>query len=226
MAATTDDTHDGTPRVDARVRRTRQRLEDAIIDLCNEGDYNVITIEDVLRRADVSRPAFYSHYADKDALLDAALERALEALRSESGAAMNRDGTLVTGPTEVLFRSALEHAPAMRALLSGAGNGRPLRLAMATTAKDMEPALARQAAEAGTTPRLPIDLIAAHWVSSFFTVLQWWLDDRLHLSPATVANHFLNITLRGRAWALGFDIAQHEISQLPPTGDGSEAGVG
>ncbi|HEC11231.1 MAG TPA: TetR/AcrR family transcriptional regulator [Acidimicrobiales bacterium] len=216
MAPSTEDHRD---RVDARVRRTRHRLESAMIELCLETDFNDITIEDILQRADVSRPAFYSHYSDKTALLDAALEHALEGLRAESSAAVERAGRLVSEPTEVLFKSAADNAPAMRVLLSGAGDGKPLRRAIASAAVDIEPALLRQAAEAGTEPRLPIDLIAAHWASSFFSVLEWWLDNNMEVEPATVANYFLNLTLRGRAWALGFDIAQHEISRSRDPGE-------
>ncbi len=205
--------------VDARVRRTRQRLETAIIELCIETGFNEITIEDILKRADVSRPAFYSHYPDRYALLDAALENALDALRTDSSEALDRVGTLAIEPTEALFESAARNAPAMRVLLSGAGDGKPLRRAIASTAEDMEPGLLRQADEAGTSPRLPADLIAAHWASTFFAVLEWWLERHPELTPAVVADHHLNLALRGRAWALGFDISKHEISRVRRGGE-------
>jgi AcrR family transcriptional regulator len=199
--------------IDARVRRTRQRLETAIVELCLETDLNDLTIEEIIRRADVSRPAFYSHYPDKQALLDASLEHALGALRADTTGLRRRLGTLVTGPTEALFESAGRHAPAMKVLLSGAGDGRPLRRAIEWAADAVMPALLEQAHEAGTEPQLPVELIARHWANSFFMVVEWWLVEHPELEPAVAANHFLNLTLRGRAWALGFDVAQHEIAK-------------
>src|SRR5215216_5388227 len=56
-------------KTDARVRRTRDALGDALIDLMQEKPFHTITVQDVLDRAHVGRSTFYSHYTDKDDLL-------------------------------------------------------------------------------------------------------------------------------------------------------------
>ena len=56
-------------KTDARVRRTRDALGDALVALMQEKPFETITIQDVLDRAHVSRSTFYSHYSDKDDLL-------------------------------------------------------------------------------------------------------------------------------------------------------------
>src|ERR1041384_271732 len=56
-------------KTDARVRRTRDALGDALVALMQEKPFETITVQDVLDRAHVGRSTFYSHYSDKDDLL-------------------------------------------------------------------------------------------------------------------------------------------------------------
>src|SRR5678816_1262765 len=56
-------------KTDARVRRTRDALGDALVALMQEKPFDSITVQDVLDRAHVGRSTFYTHYSDKDDLL-------------------------------------------------------------------------------------------------------------------------------------------------------------
>src|SRR5919107_2275075 len=67
-------------KTDARVRRTRDALGDALIALMQEKPFDTITVQDVLDRAHISRSTFYSHYSDKDDLLMSDAEEFFEAL--------------------------------------------------------------------------------------------------------------------------------------------------
>src|SRR5919112_2023535 len=67
-------------KTDARVRRTRDALGDALIALMQEKPFETITVQDVLDRAHVSRSTFYSHYTDKDDLLMSDADEFFEAL--------------------------------------------------------------------------------------------------------------------------------------------------
>src|SRR5918996_1979067 len=67
-------------KTDARVRRTRDALGDALVALMQEKPFETITVQDVLDRAHVSRSTFYTHYSDKDDLLMSDAEEFFEAL--------------------------------------------------------------------------------------------------------------------------------------------------
>src|SRR4051812_11378213 len=54
---------------DPRVRRTRERLRDALVTLTREKGYAELRVADLLERADVGRATFYAHYRDKEDLL-------------------------------------------------------------------------------------------------------------------------------------------------------------
>lgn len=56
-------------KADRRVRRTRDRLGQALRKLMQERPLEKISVQDVIERAGVSRSAFYAHYDDKVDLL-------------------------------------------------------------------------------------------------------------------------------------------------------------
>ncbi len=57
-------------KLDPRVKRTRELLEKAFMEVINEKGFQTITVQDITERAGVNRATFYAHFADKFALLD------------------------------------------------------------------------------------------------------------------------------------------------------------
>lgn len=57
-------------KLDPRVRRTRQSLEQAFLEEINEKGFQAISVQDITERAGVNRATFYAHFEDKYALLD------------------------------------------------------------------------------------------------------------------------------------------------------------
>jgi AcrR family transcriptional regulator len=62
-----------TKAVDLRVRRTRQLLQQAFMDLIAEKSFQAITVQDIAERAMVNRATFYDHFVDKYAILEHAI---------------------------------------------------------------------------------------------------------------------------------------------------------
>ena len=56
--------------IDPRVRRTRQLLQQSLLELMQEKRFASITVHDIAERASVNRATFYTHFADKYDLLD------------------------------------------------------------------------------------------------------------------------------------------------------------
>ena len=55
-------------KTDRRVQRTRELLQKALIELIRERGYEVITIQNIVDRANIGRTTFYLHYNSKDEL--------------------------------------------------------------------------------------------------------------------------------------------------------------
>ena len=57
-----------TVKIDRRIRRTRDTLGDALVELIREKPFDSITVQEILDRAGVGRSTFYTHYSDKQDL--------------------------------------------------------------------------------------------------------------------------------------------------------------
>jgi AcrR family transcriptional regulator len=57
-------------KLDPRVKRTRESLEQAFTDVLHDKGFQAVTVQDITRRAGVNRATFYAHFPDKYALLD------------------------------------------------------------------------------------------------------------------------------------------------------------
>jgi AcrR family transcriptional regulator len=72
------------PKLDAYGTPTRERLLDAAVEVCVEFGYEAATLTEIARRADVSTPAIYNHFAGKPDLMVAASRRQLDRIRSNN----------------------------------------------------------------------------------------------------------------------------------------------
>ncbi len=62
--------NDSPEKLDPRVKRTRQMLIQALIDLIKEEGFQAISVQDLSERAGINRATFYAHFQDKFALLE------------------------------------------------------------------------------------------------------------------------------------------------------------
>jgi len=54
---------------DRRIRRTKKLLKEAMLELILEFDYDQISVQQIIDRADVGRTSFYTHFKSKEDLL-------------------------------------------------------------------------------------------------------------------------------------------------------------
>lgn len=68
-----------TEKIDPRVRRTRQLLEQAFMQELREKGFQALSVQDITQRAGVNRATFYSHFEDKYALLEHSIRQGFRA---------------------------------------------------------------------------------------------------------------------------------------------------
>jgi AcrR family transcriptional regulator len=190
---------------DRRVERTRKLLHEALMALIVEKGYEEVTVQDILDRANLGRSTFYTHYRHKDELLLSGFDhlrsmledrhRALLAARARGNAA---DFNL----SLELFRHAREnhgHYKAMVGKQSGQMIMRQAHDYLAAIVREyLEPVMQNR-----KKPPVPPDL-AAHWLASaFLSLMTWWLDHNLPLSPEEMDAIFRRLTLPGLEAGLG-----------------------
>src|ERR1700731_1400259 len=62
--------HSDCERLDPRIRRTRQLLQEALRKLLEQKEFDKISVQDITEAATINRATFYAHYTDKFALLE------------------------------------------------------------------------------------------------------------------------------------------------------------
>jgi AcrR family transcriptional regulator len=195
------------PAEDRRTRRSRRLLRDALVSLVLERGYADITVEDITERADLGRATFYSHFTDKAALLSRIAADLQAELHARLTPLVPASSVGFTGqPALEIFRHAAEERDAYRVILRGEGDGRALREFTEARVASAVQVFRARAEHLGATPRISLDVLARAWVGEQLSVLSWWLEEEPRpLSPEEVAGMLLDLSLRGRYWANGFD---------------------
>jgi AcrR family transcriptional regulator len=68
----------GEEKLDPRVKRTLQMLDQAFVELLAEKGFDAINVQDLTNRAGVNRATFYDHFQDKFELLDYSIREAFK----------------------------------------------------------------------------------------------------------------------------------------------------
>ncbi|MRH89922.1 TetR family transcriptional regulator [Nocardia sp. SYP-A9097] len=194
------------PPEDRRRRRSRRLLSEAFVALVLERGFAAVKVEDIAERADVGRATFYTHYTDKDALFDEIVTDLVGRMQERLEPTLVASAEGFTGkPVLELFRHAAEERDAYRILLRGEGDGRALRRFVEDRTGAAAEIFEARAAANGTTLRIDGRVLARAWVGEMLAVMEWWLESEDRMSPEDVTAMLLNLSLRGRYWASGFD---------------------
>jgi AcrR family transcriptional regulator len=182
----------GMAEPDRRVRRTRRTLQEALVVLIIDRDYERITVQDVLDRADVGRSTFYAHFRDKDALFMSCFDDLRDDLRRELDAMdPSTPPADPTRPVGVIFEHAHRNRQVYRAVFGRQGGNivtRHLHQLMFD--------LLRSHLEAAGT-RLPVDIVAEYHASALLGVLVWWVRHDFPYGPAEMSRMCQELTAPG-----------------------------
>ncbi len=180
--------------IDKRVRKTLHALRQALLELMVEQRYEATTVQHILDRAGVGRATFYLHYRSKEDLLRKSLDALREQLTEQWEAATAGKGKPADplGFSLAFFKHVDGHRQLYRSIVgreSGVIVDRQLRrlltgLATAGTAPGHQPGAA------GTRA----DLAAQYVVGALMSVMIWWLERNVKLSPDEIDAVFRKMT--------------------------------
>jgi len=182
----------GTSEGDRRVRRTRQALTHALIDLVLEKRYDAITIQDLLDRADIGRSTFYAHYRGKEDLLLRSFEGLLETLDQAMGCGGAPSQRLA--PARELFQHIGEFRDFHRALARAHMLDRVYQAGTSSLSHTIARRLA--AMPPGTSgDSAPLPALAHAFAGALFAMLRWWVDHDGPFSPERMDELYHTIRL-------------------------------
>jgi len=181
-------------KTDARVRRTRDALGDALIALMQEKPFDTITVQDVLDRAHVSRSTFYTHYSDKDDLLMSDAEEFFEALSMTLSA--NGDKSDRVFPVKEFFEHLSDVQPFYKALVKSGKFQENMDLARGHFARGIERRLS-ELPRGQSIIASERSAIAFTHAGALLSLLTWWLDRGMREPPAQMDELFHRMVWNG-----------------------------
>jgi AcrR family transcriptional regulator len=174
-------------KLDRRVRRTRERLGDALVELILEKPFDTITVQHVLDRARVGRSTFYAHYRDKDDLFLSDVDEFFLGMAGR----LSRRGEVSerVAPVRELFGHVADARPFYEALVESGRIRDVLELGHEHFARGIEERLRTRS---GARPfeeqrRAGIAHAAA---GALFSLLSWWIERGMPASPERMDDLF------------------------------------
>ena len=180
-----------------------------------EQGYDRLTVEDITDRADVARPTFYAHFSHKEDLLTSVFTELIEDLADRMAFESGPWTVVRTSIVEDLYRHADEFRDLYRVCLSGAGEGRARDAYFDVVAKAAELNYVSRMRELGTTPRVPVEVMARAAAGIHVALLESWLDGALDYGLEELVRMQLNLLVAGISWGQGMTIEELQLV-LPP----------
>jgi AcrR family transcriptional regulator len=172
--------NDADSIADARVRKTRNKIDEAFLKLLFHRSYQNLRVSDVIRKAAIGRATFYAHFSSKDDLLKAQVNRVVIPMLKSSP----------DSPCLVDCRALFAHARAapqlFRAIMSeGEGSGlHVVRDAMEVWLDELPPA------QKPIVGRLPAVLVKRFVFSTLLTIIAHGLRSGATDSAEAMQNQF------------------------------------
>jgi AcrR family transcriptional regulator len=179
---------------DQRVRRTRDRLGDALMQLLTEKPFEEITVQEVLDRAGVSRSTFYSHFRDKNDLFMSDADDFFENLAT----ALSRfgDKSERVAPVQELFAHIADVRPFYNALVESGRIHEIMDLGREHFARGIQCRLG-EVPRGKSIPQAERSAIAHGLAGSLISLLFWWVQHGMNSSPQEMDKLFHKLVWSG-----------------------------
>jgi AcrR family transcriptional regulator len=182
------------PKIDRRVRRTRDVLGDALVDLIQEKPFDAITVKNVLERSGVGRSTFYSHYRDKDDLFLSDADdffAGMSTLLARSREQSNR-----VAPVREMFAHLADVRDFHTALVASNKIHDIWELGQGHFARSIDDRLAIQPSTRALSPKRRSALAQA-LAGAMLSLLTWWIRQGMPASPARMDDLFHQLVWSG-----------------------------
>ncbi|HSS19777.1 MAG TPA: TetR/AcrR family transcriptional regulator [Pyrinomonadaceae bacterium] len=165
-------------KTDRRTLRTKHRLSQAMVGLVKEKRFDDITVQDLIDRADIGRATFYTHFRDKEDMLQKDWERFLDGLAAQIN--WENAGKTSFVPVVFLFAHLQDFHRFYQGLVRSRKAESSFRDGAAYLSRKLETALD---ARAKHKTAIPTSILATFLASELFVLLKWWLDQGMPYTP-------------------------------------------
>lgn len=172
---------------DARARRSRESLREALIALLGTKPYAEVSVRDVAAAAGVSYPTFFRNYASKGDLLgDIGTRETRQLLKSMLDVVEQRDPAV---SARAVCEFVIERKDLWRQLLNSDASV-VMRHSFVVEASEFSTGRSRM------LPDFPLDLSASFFIGAMFEILNWWLRQEDETPVEEVERYLEKLVLR------------------------------
>ena len=194
-------------KADRRTRRSREKLQQALIELLLEKSYTTISIRDITERANIGYATFFRHYDGMDALLADAFQQSVDQLLSVLQLLGDKKSPVKEG--QVVFEHVAAHHDLYQVFLKGEGTQVLVDQIQREAVKELVMRFAR------STSDMPAAILANHVVASIIALIKWWLRNDMPFSPERMGAIYADLIIRPVQQHLGAS-----DSYVPPLNHG------
>lgn len=175
--------------LDRRVMKTRQIIFEAFYSLMKEKQYEKITVQEIIDRANVGRSTFYSHFVTKDELLKSSIEHMLQKLNLHMTQAMGDDDGQRLIPVVEFFKHIKENSRLMKALVKGKSADLFVGKVQDYLNERIEVHVCSLLPK-GKESSVPIPILTNYISSTLIFLLKWWLENKMQYTPTQMELYF------------------------------------
>lgn len=171
--------------MDRRVEKTKLAIINALSQLMKKKEYQSITVENIIKKANVGRSTFYENFSNKDEvfdeILDSLIYHVFNEIQHHDGHAFQRN-----------FKEEIIHM--FIHIRDNEGQSKTFLLGKSAYVfyQRMGEKVATICDEKlVSTKKIPPELVHAHISSTFSDVLKYWSTRKFADTPEQVANYFI-----------------------------------
>jgi AcrR family transcriptional regulator len=191
-------------RVNRRVERTKQLIRAAFRELLNEKNYETVTVQDIIDRANVGRATFYAHFDSKDELFASGFDELRASLTARQRDTSSRAGEIGEGVfafSQDMFAHAHEYRNVFHAMI-GTQSGVVVHRLLHKLLVDLVRDDVKAAGAHSVTSAVTRDAVAQFIAGGLFGLLVWWLTVKPRLSAKEVNELFRRLAMPALAAAV------------------------
>jgi AcrR family transcriptional regulator len=190
-------------RFDRRKERTRAALKGAAQELILKQGFDHVSVDDIVRRADVARGTFYLHYQDKGELVWDIVKAGMQEMDARLNLQFPGDSLSLDvqgiGFT-AWFEHAQQHRELFRLILGPQGSAAIAHRFLQHLAEEVEREIRTGRVNPGID--VPQQVLAQFLAGALLRLVIWWIDFGKDFTPAEMGNLTLEMIYGRRNFEL------------------------
>ncbi|MGM9908080.1 TetR/AcrR family transcriptional regulator [Limosilactobacillus sp.] len=192
-----------------RVKRTKQNIIHAFIELTKEKNISAITVQEIAQKAMINRATFYAHYRDKQDLYQHIFNQVIGLFAPLRNPRLFLNRQIMFSDLEKTITAVLKDCNQNRDLILFIIDDTPAYKLQ----EQLRPVLAANIAPIldkvgiNRNSAIPADLVITYIIAMFTSVIAWWLHNGAagRISEHQLAHTLVQLALEGHMKVLGFE---------------------